>query len=39
AKYSFIVFSAEEQKLKEMASQKEETMDVASAISEIVKKK
>ena len=39
AKYSFIVFSAEEQKLKEMASQKEETMDVASAISEIVKRK
>lgn len=39
AKYSFIVFSAEEQKLKEMATQKEETMDVVSAISEIVKKK
>ena len=39
AKYSLIDFSAEEQKLKEMASQKEETMDVASAISEIVKKK
>jgi len=39
AKYSFIVFSAEEQKLKEMATQKEETMDVTSAISEIVKRK
>ena len=39
AKYSFIVFSAEEQKLKEMATQKEETMDVTSAILEIVKRK
>jgi len=39
AKYSFIVFSAEEQKLKEMATQKEETMDVVSAISEVMRGK
>jgi len=38
AKYSFIVFSAGEQKLKEMATQKEDVMDVSSAISKITSK-
>lgn len=35
AKYSFIIFSTKEQKLKEMATQKEEVMDVLSVISKI----
>lgn len=38
AKYSFIIFSAEEQRLKEMATQKESVMDVSSAISQIASK-
>ncbi|MDP2638800.1 MAG: histidine--tRNA ligase [Candidatus Azambacteria bacterium] len=37
-KYSFIVFSAEEQKLKEMATQKEDAMDILSAISKVTSK-
>ncbi len=38
AKYSFIIFSAKEQKLKEMATQREDVMDISLAISRITSK-
>lgn len=38
AKYSFIIFSEAEQKLKEMATQQEEQMDISEVIAKITSK-